>query len=92
MIKVARLLRSAPSSASLVRVSVRVAETTSVCCRFKSSVPTAESKNEKFPDYNTSVNVHEHKLTRPQRPPPKREKLKEFLSDTKVQLMPSGKF
>lgn len=63
------------------------AETTVLCSRLKSSVPD-EATKAKLPDLTTSINVHEHKLTRPTKPPPKREKLKEFLSDTRGSLIP----
>ena len=36
--------------------------------RLLSSKITEEAKQE-LPDYNTSINVHEHKLKRPEKPP-----------------------
>jgi len=81
MLRAVGLLRRAPSG-------FLGAETTALCSRFKSSVPDEATLKQKLPDYNTSINIHEHKLARPTKPPPKREKLKEFLSDTRGSLIP----
>ncbi|XP_022088369.1 uncharacterized protein LOC110978040 isoform X1 [Acanthaster planci] len=77
-----------------------------VCRAFRSSFPqnTADGKQNlgtnttarpppqvELPDYNTSVNVHEHRLKRPEKPPPLRKKwvgLDELKQRTKGSLIP----
>ncbi|CAH1787794.1 unnamed protein product [Owenia fusiformis] len=46
------------------------------------------SKQPALPDYNTSVNIHEHKLKRPDKPPPKWTGLKGLEKRAKGSLIP----
>ena len=43
-----------------------------------------QSLKAELPDYNTDVNVHTHKLTRPTKPPPSWLGLKDLKNRTKV--------
>lgn len=57
----------------------------------KGSTNSIEQINPQLPDYNTSINIHEHKLQRPTRPPPKLprwEGLQDLSERTKGSLIP----
>lgn len=57
----------------------------------KDSINSREQIQPELPDYNTSINIHEHKLQRPTRPPPKLprwEGLQDLSERTKGSLIP----
>ena len=45
-----------------------------------------------LPDYNTSVNIHEHKLKRPDKPPPRWKGLEGLKERTKVLTGQMGQY
>lgn len=57
----------------------------SPCCLY-SSKSGSHYKDVHLPDYNTSIDIHSHRLTRPQKPPPalKWEGLQDLRERTKV--------